>query len=159
MSVALRARRVAAARALVDDPRRGQPTWDDLAAWPAWAALDTQALQALTAKSAIWLHAGSWRGCICGATLKQLRQRLGDVDFARLMAPREDDTAALPLPDADPLDDWLLAEGREVLLASVGSAVLRVLLRERLWPRTLPPLPARDTARAQRALSLAGGTP
>ena len=76
-----------------------------------------------------------------------------------LLTLRADLFAALPLPDADPLDDWLLAEGREVLLASVGSAVLRVLLRERLWPRTLPPLPARDTARAQRALSLAGGTP
>ena len=56
------------------------------------------------------------------------------------------------LPDAAELDQWLLDEGREVLLASVGSAVLRVLLRERLWPRSLPPLPARDSARARQAL-------
>ena len=56
------------------------------------------------------------------------------------------------LPDAADLDQWLLDEGREVLLASVGSAVLRVLLRERLWPRSLPPLPARDSARARQAL-------
>jgi hypothetical protein len=155
MSAALRARRVAAARALAGDARRGQPGWDDLGAWPGWAALEAQALDSLMLKSAAWLHASTWRGCIRGALLKQVQQRLGDVDFARLMAPCEDDAPAVPLPDADRLDEWLLAEGREVLLASVGSAALRVLLRERLWPRTLPPLPARDTTRARRALGFA----
>ena len=158
-----RARRLGAARALAADPRRAQLGWDDLGAWPDWAALEPDALHALQRQSGIWLHAADWQRCISGALLKQVQHRLGEAAFAWLMAaPPADDApiAALPatalpttaLPDAAGLDAWLLAEGREVLLASVDSGVLRVLLRERLWPQSLPPLPARDTARARRAL-------
>ena len=148
-----RTRRLSAARALAADPRRAQLGWDDLGAWPDWAALEPDALHALQRNSAIWLHAADWQRCISGALLKQLQHRLGNAAFAWMMAsPPAGDAPATVLPDATDLDAWLLDEGREVLLASVGSALLRVLLRERLWPRSLPPLPARDTARARRAL-------
>lgn len=159
-AVRARPRRQAAARALATDPRRTQLGWDDLGAWPDWAALEPDALLALQRQCGLWLHTADWQRCICGAQLKQVRQGLGDAAFAWLMAlPQAGHvpatataTPARALPDAAGLDAWLLDEGREVLLASVGSAPLRVVLRERLWPRSLPPLPARDTARAQQAL-------
>ena len=153
-----RPRRQTAARVLAGDPRRAQLGWDDLAAWPDWAALDTDALHALQRQCGLWLHTTDWQRCICGARLKQVRQWLGDAAFTWLMALPQasckpaNAASASVLPDAANLDVWLLDEGREVLLASVGSAPLRVVLRERLWPRSLPPLPARDTARAQQAL-------
>ena len=160
MTDALRARprRQAAARALAGDPRRAQLGWDDLGAWPGWAALEPDALHALQRQCGLWLHTADWQRCICGARLKQVRLLLGDAAFAWLMALPQasgmpaNATPASVLPDPAHLDAWLLDEGREVLLASVGSAPLRVVLRERLWPRSLPPLPARDTARAQQAL-------
>ncbi len=160
MTDALRARprRQAAARVLADDPRRAQLGWDDLAAWPDWAALEPDALHALQRDCGLWLHTADWQRCICGARLKQVQHLLGDAAFAWLMALPQAScmpATAMPvgaLPDAANLDAWLLDEGREVLLASVGSAPLRVVLRERRWPRSLPPLPARDTARAQQAL-------
>ena len=157
-AVGARSRRQAAARALATDPRRAQLGWDDLGAWPDWAGLAPDALCALQRNSAIWLHAADWQRCICGARLQQVQLHLGNSAFAWLMASPQAGGApatGLPapgLPDAAELDQWLLDEGREVLLASVGSAVLRVLLRERLWPRSLPPLPARDSARARQAL-------
>ena len=153
-----RPRRQAAAQALAGDPRRAQLGWDDLAAWPDWAALEPEALHALQRQCGLWLHVADWQRCICGARLKQVRQWLGDAAFAWLMALPQarnkpaDAAPASAMPDAAHLDAWLLDEGREVLLASLGSAPLRVVLRERLWPRSLPPLPARDTARAQQAL-------
>ena len=160
MTDALRARprRQAAALALASDPRRAQLGWDDLAAWPDWAALEPDALHALQRDCGLWLHTADWQRCICGARLKQVQHRLGDAAFAWLMALPQascipaNATPVSVLPDPAHLDAWLLDEGREVLLASVGSASLRVVLRERLWPRSLPPLPARDTARAQQAL-------
>ena len=157
-AVRLRPRRQAAARALATDPRRAQLGWDDLGAWPDWAAIHPDALLDLQRRCGLWLHTADWQRCICGARLKQVRQGLGDAAFAWLMAlPQAGHvpaaaTPARALPDAANLDTWLLDEGREVLLASVGSAPLRVVLRERLWPCSLPPLPARDTARAQQAL-------
>lgn len=160
MTDALRARprRQAAARALAGDPRRAQLGWDGLGAWPDWAALEPDALHALQRQCGLWLHTADWQRCICGARLKQVQHLLGEAPFAWLMALPQascipaNAAPASVLPDAARLDVWLLDEGREVLLASVGSAPLRVVLRERLWPRSLPPLPARDTARAQQAL-------
>ena len=153
-----RPRRQAAALALAGDPRRAQLGWDDLGAWPDWAALEPDALHALQRQCGLWLHTADWQRCICGARLKQVQHLLGDAPFAWLMALPQascipaNAAPASVLPDAARLDVWLLDEGREVLLASVGSAPLRVVLRERLWPHSLPPLPARDTERAQQAL-------
>mgnify|MGYP007130736829 CR=1 FL=1 len=150
-AAALRQRRAAAALALAADARRVQVTWEDLAAWPDWAALDADSRDALARRAGAWLHAGALQRCIAGALLQRVRTQLGEPAFQRLMATPDDDTT--PLPEAAALDDWLLAQGREALLASVPSAVLRVVLREQHAPRTLPPLPALDHARATRAVA------
>lgn len=147
----LRQRRADAARALAADARRAQVTWEDLCAWPDWAALDADRRDSLARRAGAWLHAGAFQRCIAGAVLQRARALLGDAAFQRLMGTPDDD--GTPLPDAAALDDWLLAQGREALLASVPSAVLRVVLREQHAPRTLPPLPALDHARARRAVA------
>jgi len=150
-AAALRRRRSAAARALAADARRVQVGWDDLAAWPDWAALDGEPLDALALKAGAWLHAGALQRCIAGALLQRARAHLGEAAFQRLMAtPDEGGTA---LPEAAAFDDWLRAQGREALLASVASPVLRVVLREHHAPRSLPPLPALDHGRARRAVT------
>lgn len=151
-AAALRRRRTAAARALAADARRVQVAWDDLAAWPEWAALDADARDRLALKAGAWLHAGALQRCIAGALLQRTRAHLGEAAFQRLMATPDEDASALPA-DASAFDDWLLAQGREALLASVPSPVLRVVLREQHAPRSLPPLPALDHARARRALA------
>lgn len=153
-AAALRARRAAAARALAADARRLQVGWEDLAAWPDWAALDADSRDALARRAGAWLHAGALQRCIAGAVLQRAQAVLREAAFLRLMATPDDDTT--PLPEAAAFDDWLLAQGREALLASVPSAVLRVVLREQHAPRTLPPLPALDHARATRAVAEAG---
>jgi len=155
MSVQLRRRRAEAARALAADGRRSQATWDDLSAWPDWAALDAAALQSLAWHCGAWRHAAALRRCIDGKLLQPLQRRLGDARFGALMALADeahDDTA---LPHAPALDHWLTAEGHEVLLASVPSPLLRLHWREQLAPQTLPPLPALDGARARRVLAAA----
>ena len=168
----LRARRAAAARALQDHPRRAQLTWDDLAAWPDWAALDDEARAALALRTGAWWHAGTWQHCINGTLLRALQAALGPVGFARLLAApgdaaqapaaantaAEDTAAATALRDAPapPEEAAALAQtGLEALLASVASPLLRMVLRERFAPATLPPLPALDAARARRALQAA----
>lgn len=147
---ALRQRRAGAARALASDPRSAQLDWDDLAAWPAWAALDAAALHTLAQRCGAWLHAAAVRRCISGATLQQVRAVVGDAAFARLM--QGPDAPCEPLPPADALDDWLAAEGLEALIATVPSPLLRLLLRERHAPQRPPPLPALDDARARHAV-------
>jgi len=150
-AAALRHRRTAAARALAADARRVQVSWEDLAAWPEWAGLDDERREALALKAGAWLHAGALQRCIAGALLQRARVHLGDAAFQRLMAtPDEPHTG---LPGAAAFDDWLRAQGHEALLASVPSAVLRVVLREHHAPRSLPPLPALDHARARRAVA------
>ena len=152
MSAALRARRAAAARAIEHDARRAQVGWDDLAAWPAWTALDTPGFMLLAARSGAWLHAAGLRRCIAGPVLQRVRQQIGDAAFERLVATAPDADGDAEFPAAD---GWLQHEGREALIASVASPVLRVLLRERHAPDTLPPLPALDSARARRAVDAA----
>ena len=153
----LRARRAAAARALQDHPRRAQLTWDDLAAWPDWAALDDDGRAALALRTGAWWHAGAWQHCINGTLLRALQAALGPEAFACLLqaaapagfaAPRE----ATALPE-DPAT--LAQTGLEALLASVASPLLRMVLRERFAPATLPPLPALDAPRARRAVQAA----
>jgi hypothetical protein len=150
-AAALRHRRTAAARALAADARRAQVAWEDLAAWPEWAGLDADWRDALALKAGAWLHAGALQRCIAGALLQRARSHLGDAAFQRLMATPDSDTSALP--EAAAFDDWLRAQGLEALLASVPSAVLRVVLREHHAPRSLPPLPALDHARARHAVA------
>jgi hypothetical protein len=148
MTAALRARRASAAQNLAGLARRSQVGWDDLAAWPAWAALDDDALHKLAWRCGAWLHAGAWQRCIAGPLLQKLRAELGPAAFERLLqTPGE---AELPAADAA-----LSADGLEALLASVPSPLLRVVLRERLAPSTLPPLPALDAARARQAVNAA----
>lgn len=150
MSATLRHRRTAAARALAADARRAQVAWEDLEAWPDWAGFDADARDALALRAGAWLHAGALQRCIVGALLQRARTHLGEGAFQRLMATPDDDNT--PLPDPVAFDEWLLAQGREALLASVPSPVLRVVLREHHAPRSLPPLPGLDNARARRAV-------
>jgi hypothetical protein len=169
----LRARRAAAARALQDHPRRAQLTWDDLAAWPDWAALDDEARAALALRTGAWWHAGTWQHCINGTLLRALQAALGPEGFARLLAA-PGDAVQVPAPGntatanaaaaaaspreatAPPEETAALAHtGLEALLASVASPLLRMVLRERFAPGTLPPLPALDAARARRAVQAA----
>jgi hypothetical protein len=147
---ALRARRAAAARALHDHPRRAQAAWNDLAAWPEWAALGDEARAALALRAGAWWHAGAWQHCINGTVLRTLQAVLGADGFARLLS-------ATGEAGAPPEDTATLAHtGLEALLASVASPLLRVVLREKFAPATLPPLPALDAARARRAVQEAG---
>lgn len=148
MTASLRARRAAAAQALADLPRRSQVGWDDLTAWPSWAALDDAALRSLAWRCGAWLHAGAWQRCIAGALLQRLRAELGTAAFERLLQTQGD--AELPADDAA-----LTADGLEALFASVPSPLLRVVLRERFAPATLPLLPALDAARARQAVAAA----
>jgi len=151
VSAALRHRRTAAARALAADARRAQVSWEDLAAWPEWASLDSDQRESLAIRAGAWLHAGALQRCIAGALLQRARFHLGEAGFQRLMTTPDDHTGTLP--EAATFDGWLLAQGREAQLASVPSAVLRVVLREQHAPRSLPPLPALDHARARHALA------
>ena len=147
---ALRARRAAAASALQGHPRRAQAAWDDLAAWPDWAALGDEARAALALRVGAWWHAGAWQHCISGPLLRTLQAGLGDDGFARLLS-------ATGEAGAPPEDTATLAQtGMEALLASVASPLLRVVLREKYAPATLPPLPALDAARARRAAQEVG---
>lgn len=150
--VALRACRAAAASALRAHPRRAQATWDDLAAWPEWAALGDEACAALSLRVGAWWHAGAWQHCISGPLLRTLQAGLGDDGFARLLS-------ATGEAGAPPEDTATLAQtGMEALLASVDSPLLRVVLREKYAPTTLPLLPALDAARARRAVQEAGSS-
>lgn len=150
-SAPLRQRRADAARALADDLRRAQVGWDDLGAWPEWAALDAGARDALASRAGAWLHAGALQRCIAGPLLQQAQGLLGLETFQRLMATP--DASSAELPAAPELAAWLQAQGLEALLASVSSPVLRVLLREHHAPHSLPPLPALDAARARHAVA------
>jgi len=173
LNTALRARRAAAARALHDHPRRAQAGWDDLAAWPGWAALGDDARAALALRAGAWWHAGAWQHCINGAVLRTLQAELGPEGFARLLSAGSDaaggasggafagvEGEAAAEAAAPPEDAATLARaGLEALLASVASPLLRVVLREQFAPATLPPLPALDAARARRAVKEAQASP
>jgi hypothetical protein len=173
MSQAQRLRRSRAARALAQHERRGQIGWDDLAAWPDWADLPEDvggseapaasvpapaALAALAAcAGAVW-HAASLRLCIHGPTLQRLQQALGADTLRAVQALPTGATAAAdatPLPAAEHIEAWLQARGAELMLAALASPVLRLALRERHWPQTLPQLPSPDPAAANQALSRA----
>ncbi len=176
-----RQRRNLAAQALAQHERRGQLAWADLAAWPDWAVgLDAAArgdlpasVQGLASRvGAVW-HAHALRHCIHGATLKRLQLVLGE-DCLQLL--RKADTAVggrdkpragqdhgdaevSVLPPADHIETWLQAEGAEVMLAALPSPLLRLVLRERLWPKTLAQLPPADMAAAARAVQGAQALP
>jgi hypothetical protein len=154
----LRQRRQSAARALQQHPRRGQLSWADLAAWPAWAGLPAAEQQQLALRCGAWRHAAAWRRCISGALLQQLSLLVGGPASTRLLSPAQpapapDTTTALP--PADGVADWLLAEGQAVLLASVPSPLLRLLLRETLAPAATSPWlgPTLEATLAQRVLA------
>ena len=154
-AAAARARCHAAALALQHTPRRAQLSWHDLAAWPSWAtahADDTDALDGLTWTAGVFWHGGAWQWCIDGARLQHLRQRLGAASFDALMAMPQPREANDPLPQGSEADAALTQWGREVLLAALPAPALRVVLRERLWPHSLPPVPAPAQARAQDAV-------
>ncbi len=160
MSAALRQRRSRAATALAEHPRRAQLGWDDLADWPAWAdtAETTNTSTVSLRVGALW-HAGALRRCIHGPTLKQVQQTLGDSALQSVLAGAEGNSDgsvnAGTLPGPQQIDAWLQAQGAEVMLATLPSPLLRLALRERLWPQALPQLPMPDAARAARTLQAA----
>lgn len=175
MSAALRQRRSRAAHSLATHERRAQLGWDDLAAWPEWAdgadevsEIDRPAAVAALAlrAGAVW-HAAALRRCIHGPTLKRLQQCLGDdtlqavvIDTvsATVIDTIGGDTAAAdtaPLPEPGRVQAWLQAQGAEVMLAALPSPLLRVALRERLWPKALQQLPSPGTQAAAQALQRA----
>jgi hypothetical protein len=154
-----RARRGAAARWLAASPRRAELAWADLAAWPGWADLPPDRLQQLAFAAGAWAHADTVRRCIDGRVLKHLRSRLGESALRSLMQPPEEPQAAMPLLlgdlDAALLDTLLPAIGRDWLLASVASPLLREALREQLWPAAGPALRAINGAAAASVVALA----
>jgi hypothetical protein len=157
-AAAARARCHAAAVALRHTPRRAQLAWHDLAAWPSWASTaadDTEALDDLAWTAGVFWHGGAWQWCIDGAQLQHLRQRLGAAAFDALMAIEPSSEPNDPLPQGSDADDALTQWGREVLLAALPAPALRVVLRETLWPHSLPPVPAPAQARAQKAVEQA----
>lgn len=160
MSAALRQRRSHAAAALAEHPRRAQLGWDDLAAWPPWADAACQAAGTgvspalLMRVGALW-HAGALRRCIVGATLKRVQQSLGEGVMQDVLASANDGAEVSPLPAPEQIESWLQAQGAEVMLAALPSPLLRLALRERLWPQALPQLPAPDAVRALRTLNAA----
>ncbi len=155
-AAAARARCHAAAAALQHTPRRAQLSWQDLAAWPSWAAADdADALDDLAWTAGVFWHGGAWQWCIDGAQLQHLRQRLGAAAFEVLMALERPADPTDRLPQGSDADAALTQWGREVLLAALPAPALRVVLRERLWPQSLPPVPAPALAAAQKAVTLA----
>jgi hypothetical protein len=151
----------AAATALRHTPRRAQLAWQDLAAWPAWASTndgDAGKLDNMAWTVGVVWYGSAWQRCIDGAQLQGLHQRLGAASFAALMAT---DTAAqndappeMP-PHGRDADAALTHWGREVMLAALPAPALRVVLREKLWPQSLPPVPAPPQAAAQTAVKQA----
>jgi hypothetical protein len=155
-AAAARTRCHAAAAALQHTPRRAQLSWHDLAAWPSWAAAgDGHALDDLAWTAGVFWHGGAWQWCIDGAQLQHLRQRLGAAAFETLMAMERPAAPTEPLPQGRAADAELTQWGREVLLAALPAPALRVVLRERSWPQSLPPVPAPAQAAAQQAVALA----
>lgn len=158
MSAALRQRRSRAAAALATHERRAQLGWDDLAAWPDWAD-EPAAAPALAARvGAVW-HAAALRRCIHGATLQRAQRSLGEEALRSIMGVEVPAAPTAHLPDADHIEAWLQAQGAEVMLAAVPSPLLRLALRDRLWPQTLPQLSSPDAAAAARALQTALSLP
>jgi hypothetical protein len=155
-AAAARARCHAAAVALQHTPRRAQLAWHDLAAWPSWAAADdADALDDLAWTVGVFWYGSAWQQCIDGARLQHLRQRLGAAPFDALMATSQPTQPVDPLPQGSDADAALAPWGREVLLAALPAPALRVVLRERLWPQSLPPVPAPAQAAAQKAVERA----
>ena len=149
-AAALRAARSAAARALVAHPRRGQAQWDELAAWPTWGDAEGEAFAALALRAGACWYGAAWRRCISGPLVRALHAAFdGELPERLLQAPEP--PGGPPPADADALR----AHGVEVLLAAVASPLLGLVLRERLAPATLPPLPALDAASARAAAALA----
>jgi hypothetical protein len=158
-----RTRRAAAAQALADDARRAMFCHEDLAAWPAWAPSaggsphEPERITRTALVAGAWYEAPRLRRCIEAPLLRRLDELLGSTVAQALLAGTDDaatrpapDTAALPSPGA--LEDWLVMQGIEVLLAAVESPLVALVLRERHWPRTQPPLPALDRERSRAAL-------
>ena len=152
----LRMRRLRAAQALEAAPRRAQLGWADLAAWPAWADASADERDRWLWRAGAWSEAAALRLCIDGQVMKRLAERLGTSALADLLAADAAAPEATPASPArwraDTLDAELLRSGRECALAALPSALLRLVLRERLWPATLPPMPAMNTARAVQAM-------
>ncbi len=160
-----RARCHAAAVALQHTPRRAHLSWQDLAAWPAWASTashDTGAFDALAWAVGVHWYGRAWQRCIDGAQLQMLRQRLGAASFDALMAAQgvaadaqDDDAQPHSYPQGHDADAALTQWGMEVLLAALPAPALRVVLRETLWPHTLPPVPGPAQAVAKKVVERA----
>lgn len=139
-----RARRIAAAQLFSACPFRGDLEWSHFEHLPDWAALPPQAVANFEWVTGAWAHAYSLHRCIDGKILAAVRQRLGDGGMAALMkagettAERQADNLQLDVSDYRPkdLDGVFSTTGREWLLASVTSPMLRRALRERFWPGT-----------------------
>jgi hypothetical protein len=159
-AAAQRARCHAAAVALQHTPRRAQLSWQDLAAWPAWASMasdDTGAFDTLAWTVGVHWYGRAWQRCIDGAQLQKLRQRLGAASFDALMAAEgvaadAQDGDAPSHPQGRDADAAITQWGKEVLLAALPAPALRVVLRETLWPHTLPPVPAPAQTVAQKVV-------
>jgi hypothetical protein len=155
-AAAVRARCHAAAVALQHTPRRAQLAWHDLAAWPSWAAADdADALDELAWTTGVFWYGSAWQQCIDGARLQHLRQRLGAAPFDALMSVESTSQSDDPLPQGSHADAELMQWGREVLLAALPAPALRVVLRETLWPHSLPPVPSPAQAAAHLAVEQA----
>jgi hypothetical protein len=156
-----RARCAAAALALQQTPRRAQLGWQDLAAWPVWASTaadDASELDNLAWTVGVCWYGSAWQRCIDGAQLQRLHQRLGAKPFDALMStqpPAQNDTPLELPPQGRDADTALTHWGREVMLAALPAPALRVVLREKLWPQSLPPVPAPPQAAAQAAVDQA----
>ena len=152
-----RALRYRAAAALAQAERRAQLAWNDLPAWPVWTESPAAERDAWLWRLGVYCEASALRRCIEGRVVRHLAERLGAAQLKHMLETAPD--AGRSPPEAwtnrwDPpaADAAWIAAGRECALAAVPSAVLRVILRERLWPGTTPPVPAMNTALAQQAV-------
>ncbi|RQP21265.1 hypothetical protein [Piscinibacter terrae] len=153
-----RRHRTQAARLLAMSPRRRDIAWRDLALVPDWALGERTAVNRLAVAAGVRAHAAALRRCIDGRVLKHLCAQLGEPAMDALIG-HDDADAATGMETLDPIehdiDARLLATGRDWLLASVESPVLRESLRELLWPDAGPGLRALNAKSAARVVEAA----
>jgi hypothetical protein len=150
-------RRAQVARMLAASPRRGDIAWSDLALVPAWALAERATMDRLATAVGVRAHAAALRRCIDGRVLKHLCAVLGEPAMDALVG--DDDADTVGLESLDPierdLDARLQSAGRDWLLASIESPVLRDSLRQLLWPDAGPSLRALNAKSAARVVEAA----